>query len=78
MLITLNIQPDDLAPQVIEAYAKAFGWRSVSQDGEVNGYARAKLIESIMDTICAQRGATAAETARAQAIAQVRAAVTIT
>lgn len=78
MLVTLDIQPDDLAPQVILAYARALGWRSAAQDGDVGAYARAKLIESIMATLEQQRGEEAAATARTAAIAEVRRLVTIT
>lgn len=77
MRIVLEILPDTLAPQAVEAYARAYGWRSQAQDGPVGEFAATALAQSIMSTLEQHQGERAANEARSAAVDQVRRAVSI-
>ena len=68
--------PDAVVGEVIDVFAAAHDWKAT--DGDKAAFCKRVLIDIIMGVLEAKRGSDAAEAARTQAVAQVRAAVKIT
>lgn len=68
--------PDAVINDVIDVYAAAHGYKPT--DGDKAAFCKRVLIANIMGVLEAKHGSDAAEAARADAVAQVRAAVKIT
>lgn len=65
-VISINI-PDAQLPRVVDAFARAYGWRSVAEDGTKAAFARKSLIGHVVATV---RGVERAD-AEAAAVAAV-------